>query len=287
MQWFRMYAEAIDDEKLRLLAFEDRWHFVALLCLKSTGLLDEPDSAIKKQKICVKLGLDSLELETVMKRLETVGLVSSSGQPVNWNKRQFLSDSSTSRVRAFRERNRNVTVTPSDTESDTDTESEKNKNQDRSARAARSARATRLPINFALTPERRAIAEAEKADPDREFENFTDHWRAASGQKARKNDWDATWRIWCRRAPDFKPRPRFPSDTRGGPSPAQLEAEGLRKLMTRRESIGLARFRDPSPGETSAQYRQAQDAEYNRLQQERERRKAVAAVAQLAAKAGQ
>lgn len=211
MHWFRMWVDAIDDEKLRLLAFEDRWHFVAILCLKSSGLLDEPPSDLRRQKICIKLGLDSLELETVMKRLVTVGLVSSDLQPVKWNKRQFVSDSSTKRVRKFRERLRNVSVAPSEDrlqKQNTETE----KKEDRSARAPRSARATRLPEDFQLTPERRAVAETEKADPDREFANFVDHWKAASGAKARKNDWDATWRIWCRRAPDFKPRPRRPDD---------------------------------------------------------------------------
>lgn len=74
------------------------------------------------------------------------------------------------------------------------------------ARAARSAPATRLPDDFELTPERRAIAETEKADPEREFQNFTDYWLSASGAKARKHDWDRTWRMWCRRAPDFRPR---------------------------------------------------------------------------------
>jgi len=111
LPWFRMWAEAVDDEKLRLLAFEDRWHFVALLCLKAQGVLDERNPALRRQKICIKLGLDSLELETVMKRLVTVGLVTSKGQPVNWGKRQFQSDSSTNRVRAFRERSRNVSET--------------------------------------------------------------------------------------------------------------------------------------------------------------------------------
>jgi len=76
--------------------------------------------------------------------------------------------------------------------------------EDREARAPRSGLATRIPSDFGLTPERRAIAEAEKADPEREFASFTDHWRAASGAKARKHDWDATWRNWCRRAADFK-----------------------------------------------------------------------------------
>jgi hypothetical protein len=63
---------------------------------------------------------------------------------------------------------------------------------------ARSARAYSLTEDFSLTPERRAIAEAENLDPDRVFANFADYWRAASGAKARKCDWDATWRVWCR-----------------------------------------------------------------------------------------
>jgi len=131
LPWFRMYSEAVDDEKLRLLAFEDRWHFVALLCLKAQGILDERNADLRTRKICVKLGLDSVELETVMKRLVTVGLVTSTGQPLAWAKRQFQSDSSTSRVRAFRERQRNVSVTPPDTDTDTDTDTEAEKNKTR------------------------------------------------------------------------------------------------------------------------------------------------------------
>jgi hypothetical protein len=63
---------------------------------------------------------------------------------------------------------------------------------------ARSARGHRLPEDFSLTPERKAVAEAEKLDPDRIFADFRDYWTAASGAKARKCDWDATWRVWCR-----------------------------------------------------------------------------------------
>lgn len=94
-------------------------------------------------------------------------------------------------------------------------------------RAARSANATRLPENFELTPERRAIAETEKANAEREFASFTDHWRAASGANARKHDWDAAWRNWCRRAADFKPRPNGTAKAAYIPpkSIEQLEAE--------------------------------------------------------------
>ena len=112
LSWFRVYAEAIDDDKLRLLAFEDRWHFIALLCLKTQGILDGRDEPLRRRRMAIKMGLDLPELETVMGRLETVGLVSSRWQPLAWKNRQFVSDSSTKRVRAFRKRSRNVPETP-------------------------------------------------------------------------------------------------------------------------------------------------------------------------------
>lgn len=236
--WFRMWVDAVDDEKLKLLAFEDRWHFVALLCCKRKGMLDAPDTAaMRDRKVGAKLGLADRERDEVRRRLMDVGLVDENWQPLAWGKRQFVSDvdlTATERKRRQRLKSGHGRVTrdksdshapvtdeslsghTAQTQTQTQT-TDSEKNQEGEARASRSARATRLPEDFRLTPERRAIAEVEKADPDREFANFTDHWRAASGAKARKNDWDATWRIWCRRAPDFKPRPRFstghPEDT--------------------------------------------------------------------------
>jgi len=51
-----------------------------------------------------------------------------------------------------------------------------------------------LGEDFGLTEERKAYATAERLDPERTFAKFTDYWKAASGAKARKHDWDATWR---------------------------------------------------------------------------------------------
>lgn len=59
-----------------------------------------------------------------------------------------------------------------------------------------------LPDDFELTDARRQVAVKERVDPDRTFAAFCDYWRAASGARARKRDWDATWRNWCRRAGD-------------------------------------------------------------------------------------
>lgn len=78
LPWFRAYTEMVDDEKLRLLAFEDRWHFVALLCLKATGLLDKEQAAsLLARKVALKMGLTMAELAEVMRRLEAVGLACS------------------------------------------------------------------------------------------------------------------------------------------------------------------------------------------------------------------
>lgn len=134
--WFRLYSEAIDDDKLRLLAFEDRWHFVAILCCKNMGILDAM-TAITRRRIAVRMGLDVRELGEVARRLSEVGLIDEDTlQPKKWDDRQYKSDSSLERVRKFRDKTKgtdntnksdvkrpcNVTVTLQDTETDTDTE---------------------------------------------------------------------------------------------------------------------------------------------------------------------
>ena len=124
--WFRLYNEIIDDEKLLLLAFQDRWHFVALLALKNRGVLDENGGEMLQRKLCVKMGLHRAELEELGKRLSDVGLIDrNTFQPLSWADRQFQSDGSTERVQRHRERmkrSRNVTVTPQETETDTETD---------------------------------------------------------------------------------------------------------------------------------------------------------------------
>lgn len=125
LPWFRAYTEMVDDEKLRLLAFEDRWHFVALLCLKGQGVLDESD-ALLFRKVAVKLGVDMRTLEEVARRLAEVGLIDEKTlQPLAWDDRQYKSDSSAERTRAYRERMKrhsDVTVTAQETDTETDTD---------------------------------------------------------------------------------------------------------------------------------------------------------------------
>lgn len=82
----------------------------------------------------------------------------------------------------------------------------------RSARPGSERRASRIPDDFALTTERRAVATAERIDPERTFAKFRDYWRAKSGSGATKLDWDATWRNWCRSEGDRNPQPKGGAD---------------------------------------------------------------------------
>lgn len=89
LQWFRLYADIVDDDKLRLLAYEDRWHFVALCALKCDGLLDRLDDPLRERKIAIKTGLQLKELEEVKRRLMEVGLIDDNFLPLKWEKRQY------------------------------------------------------------------------------------------------------------------------------------------------------------------------------------------------------
>ena len=110
LPWLRLYTETIDDEKLGLLAFEDRWHFIALLCLKGKGILDsEPDTEMLWRKAALKMGLTVAELEKVVSRLARMKLIDCKTlQPLAWNDRQAQSDSSTERTRKYREKKRTI-----------------------------------------------------------------------------------------------------------------------------------------------------------------------------------
>jgi hypothetical protein len=114
-QWFRMWVDAMDDEKLKLLAFEDRWHFVAICCCKRKGILDEPDeAAMRDRKVGAKLGLADRERDEVRRRLVEVRLIDENWQPLAWGKRQFLSDAdptASDRKRKQRDRERHGRVT--------------------------------------------------------------------------------------------------------------------------------------------------------------------------------
>lgn len=224
MPWFRVYSEIVDDEKLRLLAFEDRWHYVALLSCKCSGLLDSGDDAgLLRRKVAVKLGLTVPGLDEVARRLDEVGLIDAETlQPLAWESRQFKSDNSTERVKAYRERMKrpcNVSETAQDTDTDTDTEQDQKQKQARAPRTRPAAapkpadvsepvwadwlalrKAKRAPVTGTVLAEARR--EADKAGLA--LERFLQIW-CSRGSQGLQADWLKPAELGARAGPSAAP----------------------------------------------------------------------------------
>lgn len=91
MKWLKLHNEIIHDPKIRALAFEDRWHFVALLVLTNDGTLDEP-ADVREELVSVALGLHGTALEKCKARLMRLRLIGADWKPCNWAKRQESTD---------------------------------------------------------------------------------------------------------------------------------------------------------------------------------------------------
>lgn len=212
LQWFRLYHRIIDDEKVRLIAFEDRWHFIAVCCLKADGLLDEPESSIKWRKVAVKMGIQLRELDEIKRRLFEVGLVDEDMQPTAWDDLQYRSDTSTDRVRKYREKTktspnetaRNVSVTVQETDTEAETEEEKGKLSfsKKENSNSNSEKPSRISPDFQLSEQDRTeaislgIPEPTIAET---LAEFRDYWAAKPGKSGLSQDWPANWRRWCRK----------------------------------------------------------------------------------------
>lgn len=231
--WLRLYADAVDNYKLRLIAYEDRWHYIAILCCKGQGILDGKRPDFTKRAIAAKLGLRQIELDEVVRRLSEVGLIDAKTmQPVGWDERQFVSDHSTERSRKSRIKKKTCNVAKQllqlncnapDTDTDTDTENPPVSPPSSSAiapasPAPKASRGTRLPDDWKLPKAWGDWAMAERSwmtadDVRRESAIFADHWRSNSGRSGVKLDWEATWRNWIRRVAVPKGRSETPATT--------------------------------------------------------------------------
>lgn len=127
-RWFRMYDELLDDPKVQRLPAADFKGWVNLLCLasKNDGRLPSV------QDITFALRETENAVSTLLERLLNGGLIERRNggangchyAPYKWDERQYKSDTSTGRVKRFRERSKTVTETPSETETETEQKKE-------------------------------------------------------------------------------------------------------------------------------------------------------------------
>ncbi len=122
-QWFRMYAEVLDDPKVQRLSGDDFKGWANILCLtaKHDGVLPSV------QDIGFSLRMDARKAEKLIARLVLAGLLveTETGlKPNKWDQRQYKSDVSTDRVKRFRQRSKKQPETDNETAPETDTETE-------------------------------------------------------------------------------------------------------------------------------------------------------------------
>lgn len=103
MKWLKLYVDIAQNPRVKLLAFEDRWHYISLLCAKAEGYLDEREQ-LRDRMVSVHLGLTPVEVENVKDRLIDVGLISSDWQIYNWDEKQSADATGAARKRRQRAR---------------------------------------------------------------------------------------------------------------------------------------------------------------------------------------
>jgi hypothetical protein len=98
-QWFRMYAEFSTDPKIRTMSDVLQIRLVRLFCLRSSGLTEK--LSCDELKYGIGCNDDETFHETKL-AFQAKGFIDENWAVLNWNKRQFVSDSSTDRVNKFR-----------------------------------------------------------------------------------------------------------------------------------------------------------------------------------------
>lgn len=142
--WFRLYHEFATDPKVQMLSEVLQRRFVMLLCLRCCN----GDEALQDAEVAFQLRVSVDDYAETKAALMAKKLIDKDNKPLAWSKRQFDSDSSTPRVKAYRNRKKaerngdetlqqregsgegtksNVIDTEADTDTESDTDTDKNK----------------------------------------------------------------------------------------------------------------------------------------------------------------
>ena len=133
-QWFRMYSEFATDAKVQMLSEAMQRRYLMLMCLRCSNAL----VTLHDEEIAFQLRISNEELAETKALFIKKGFIDSAWNLLNWEKRQFASDSSAARVAKHRalqkekqEQAGNGDVTLHETKAnglDTDTDTDKEPN---------------------------------------------------------------------------------------------------------------------------------------------------------------
>jgi len=121
MKWFRLYNEIIDDAKVAKMTPKTFKFFIFLLCISSELELSG-DINLTEDELSWRLRMPKNQVKRHLKVLEELEILVTKPiiSLINWDKRQYRSDSSKERVKRYRNKKCNVTETPTVTPPDTE-----------------------------------------------------------------------------------------------------------------------------------------------------------------------
>lgn len=100
--WFRMYGEFAHDPKVQMLSEAMQRRYVMLLCLRCSNTDVTDDVTLHDEEVAFQLRISSEEIAETKRLFIAKGFIDSSWNLLNWDKRQFTSDSSNARVAKHR-----------------------------------------------------------------------------------------------------------------------------------------------------------------------------------------
>jgi len=101
--WFRLYSEIADDPKIGMMPENLRWRFIALLCYRCKQL------AVTDASVAYLWRIPPSEARETKDVFMAQGFIDENWTILNWDKRQYVSDSSTERTKKYRDKMKTVT----------------------------------------------------------------------------------------------------------------------------------------------------------------------------------
>lgn len=104
MDWFRMYGEFATDPKVQMMSEAMQRRLVMLFCLECSNGIETFHATERETSIAFALRVTEEILAETKAVFLAKGFINDDWTLANWEKRQYVSDSSTARVRAHREK---------------------------------------------------------------------------------------------------------------------------------------------------------------------------------------
>ena len=117
--WFRLYHEFATDPKVQMMSESDQRRLIMVMCMRCCN----GNETLHDEEVAFQLRVSIEEWTATKAVFIRKKFLDEGNNLLNWDKRQFSSDSSTERVRkhrALKKQGCNVTETPPDTDTDTD-----------------------------------------------------------------------------------------------------------------------------------------------------------------------